>query len=80
MALVVWAIKAHAIPAGRKSNLSTDTTLAHSGGKECRVFPCARGTAEGLRVFVDAAMADAAGLACGVAKKRVAGEHTEALL
>jgi hypothetical protein len=33
-----------------------------------------------LRVLVDAAMADAAGFAGGVAKERVTGEHAKALL
>jgi hypothetical protein len=80
VALVVWAIEVHAVPASRKGDLGTNTAFAHASGEEGRVFFGAGGAAKGLRVFVDAAMADAPGFAGGVAKERVAGEHAKALL
>jgi hypothetical protein len=79
MALVVGAIKIYAVPACRKRDLCADTAFAHAGGKKGRVFFCARGTAKGLRIFVDATMADTSGFTGGVAKERVAGEHAKTL-
>jgi hypothetical protein len=53
--------------------------FAETRGQEGCVFFGARGAAEGSGVFVDAAVADAAGFAGCVAQHGVAGEHAEAL-
>jgi hypothetical protein len=76
---VVRRVKINAIPARGKRNLGAQTALAETRGQERCVFFGAGGAAEGSRVFVDAAVAYAAGFASGVAENGIASEHAEAL-
>jgi hypothetical protein len=80
MTLVVWTVEVHAVPACREGDLGTNTTFAHASREEGRILFRAWGAAERLRVFVNAAMADAAGFASSVAENWVTGEHAEALM
>lgn len=68
MALVVWAIKIHAVPARREGHLGADAAFTHPRGKVRRVLLGAWSTAEGIGVLVDAAVADTAGFTSGIAQ------------
>jgi hypothetical protein len=67
VALVVWRVEIHAVPACGESDLGAYAAFAEARGEEGCVFFGAGRAAEGVCVFVHAAVADASGLTGGVA-------------
>jgi hypothetical protein len=75
MALVIWRVEIHAIPARGEADRGTDATLAELVGKAGRVVgsDAWRCLIVCKRVFYETSVADAARFPSCAAKHRVAG-------
>jgi hypothetical protein len=81
MRLMIRRIEVYSIPARRERNLRPNPTSTEMVGQMRCVVASARRSSERFKIRAfEAAMADAAGFAGGVAEHWVTGEHPEALL